>query len=142
MSENTTLVERHFRSVETNDWSAVSEVLSPDVVTEEPSAGTMRGIDAFVRYAQGFHQALPDGRLVADRVLEAGSTVVVEGRYQGTFTGPLPSPQGEVVPNGRSLDLPFCDVFDIEAGRIRRHRTYYDRVAFAVQLGLMPEPAS
>jgi hypothetical protein len=33
-------------------------------------------------------------------------------------------------------------VFEVAAGRITQIRAYYDRMTFAAQLGLLPEPAS
>ena len=52
----------------------------------------------------------------ADRFHAAGQTVVVEGRYGGTFK-----------PNGRHYDAQFCHVWTLNAeGRIVRLRQYAD----------------
>jgi ketosteroid isomerase-like protein len=67
--------------------------------------------------------------------------VVVEGVYTGTQTGVLSGPGGDVPPSGRRLELPYCDVFEAEAGRIVSHHVYYDQVLFARQMGLVPDPA-
>lgn len=141
MSENTRLIERMYECLATDDWSPASELLSPDVVTQAPGVPTIHGQEAFVAFAKGFKRGLPDSRIDVKRLIEAGDTVVVEGSYRGTFTGVLETPQGAVQGNGRSLDLPFSDVFDMEAGRIARHHVYYDNVDFAQQLALMGEPA-
>ena len=142
MSEARDLVEAHNRVFNDRDWSHASDVLSPDVQSTSPGVGTMTGIDPFIGFAQGFVSALPDSRLEVETVTEDGNRIVCEGRYTGTHTGPLMTPQGEVPPSGRTLNLPYADVFEIEAGRIARHRTYYDQMDFAQQLGLIPEPAS
>jgi ketosteroid isomerase-like protein len=42
---------------------------------------------------------------------------------------------------GRTLRLPICLVFEAAAGRIASNHVYYDQMTFAVQLGLLPEPA-
>ena len=68
--------------------------------------------------------------------------IVVEGRYTGTNTGPLATPAGEVPATGRSMVLPFADVFRITDGRIAEHRIYYDGLGLLAQLGLLPEPTS
>lgn len=142
MSEVRDLVDGHVRVFNERDWDAAGSVLSPDVESSAPGTGTITGIDPFLAFARGFVVALPDSRLVPETVTEDGTRVVVEGRYVGTHTGPLMTPQGEVPPTGRSLDLPYADVFEVEAGRIVRHRTYYDQMDFAQQLGLVPEPAA
>lgn len=62
--------------------------------------------------------------------------------YSGTHTGVLATPQGEVTATGRTLKLALCDVVEIAAGRIVSIRAYYDQMAFAAQLGLLPKPAT
>jgi len=59
----------------------------------------------------------------------------------GTHTGPLATPQGEVPPTGRTLQLPICLGFEVAAGRITSNHAYYDQMTLAAQLGLLPEPA-
>ena len=47
-----------------------------------------------------------------------------------------------VYSDGWRLNLPYCDIFEIEAGRIVAHRLYEDQMEFAAQLGLLPDPAA
>jgi ketosteroid isomerase-like protein len=82
--------------------------------------------------------ALPDARLNLVSALAAGETVAVEGRFTGTFTAPLATPQGEVPPTGRTIDVPYADFFTVRDGRIIAHRVYYDQVQLGMALGLMP----
>ena len=135
------LVERHYRNVNEQAFDREAEVLSPDLVTVEPSAGTIRGIEPFMGYLRTFTRAFPDGRLEPKVFVEEGNRVVVEGVYTGTQTGVLSGPGGDVPPSGRRLDLPYCDVFEAEAGRIVAHHVYYDQMLFARQMGLVPDPA-
>lgn len=132
------LIETHYEQVANNDWQGAAALFSPDVVTVEPAAGTMRGLAAFTGYMAAFHTAFPDGRLNLKTAVEAGDTIIVEGSFTGTNTGPLMGPGGEMPATGRRLDLPFCDVFEARDGKIVAHRVYYDQVAFMKQLGLMP----
>ena len=141
MTEARELVEAHNRLFNERDWNKARDILSPDVETTSPGVGTMTGIEPFIGFAKGFVAALPDSRLVAETVTEDGGRVAVEGRYTGTHTGVLVTPQGDVPGTGRTLNLPYADVFEVEAGRIVRHRTYYDQMEFAQQLGLIPKAA-
>jgi ketosteroid isomerase-like protein len=133
------IVDRHYREVNTNDFSDAGDIFTPDVVTEAPGSGPMTGIEPFVAYGQGFHRAFPDGRLHGDRYVEEGDVIVVEGRFTGTNTGPLDSPTGRLSATGRPLVLPFADLFRVADGKIAEHRLYFDTVAMLSQLGLMPE---
>ena len=76
-------------------------------------------------------------RSIVERIYEAGDTVIVEGRFTGTNTGPLEGPEGETPPSGRKVDLPFADFSRLSDGKIVEYRTYYDQVALLTQLGLM-----
>jgi ketosteroid isomerase-like protein len=66
---------------------------------------------------------------------------MTEGVYSGTHTGVLATPQGDLLPTGRKLELRFRDVFQVKAGKAVAHRLYFDNVEFLTQLGLMPQPA-
>jgi steroid delta-isomerase-like uncharacterized protein len=142
MGELRTMVETHYRGVSEGDLDLAASVFAPDVVTIDPGAGRMDGLEAFRAYGEAFLRAFPDGRLTADRlVAETADTIVVEGRFSGTHTGPLAGPDGDVPPTGRRLELPFVDVFDARDGRFVEHHTYYDQMALLGQLGLVPAPA-
>jgi ketosteroid isomerase-like protein len=89
-------------------------------------------------YGEAFRRACPDAHMVVQTVVESGETVAVEARFAGTFTGPLFSPQGEVAPTGKAIDLPFADFFRFRDGRVTEHHVYYDQVAFLSELGVAP----
>ncbi len=97
----------------------------------------MRGREEFRRYATMFKTAMPDSRIEVDSCLESKGTVVVEGRFLGTHTGPLVGPGGEIPATGRTFELPFAEVMETADGKILRRRIYYDQVDFLTQLGLM-----
>jgi ketosteroid isomerase-like protein len=135
------LVDRHYREVNTDDYSDADDIFSADVVTEPPGSGPLRGIEPFVAYGRAFHRAFPDGRIHGDRYVESGDVVVVEGRFTGTHTGPLDTPTGQIPATGRPMVLPFADLFRVVDGKIAEHRIYFDTVGMLAQLGLMPGSA-
>ena len=122
-----------------SDIDAMLSAFSDDLETIDPGMGTVHGISPFREYLETLKRAMPDARAVVETLLEAGDSVVVEGRFVGTFTGPLASPQGEVSPNGAAVDLRFADVSRVRAGRIVSYHTYYDQLSMLTQLGLMGE---
>ncbi len=135
------VVERFYEAFNRGDFEAVTEVFAPDVETTDPGLGTaVRGVEAWTGYGKVFKRALPDARLNLRSAVESGDTVAVEGKFTGTFTAPLMSPQGEVPPTGRAIDVPYSDFFTIRDGRIVSHRVYYDQVELGTQLGLTPSP--
>ena len=142
MSETADLVREHHRSFNEREWSALSRIYSPDVNVTEPGSGTSVGVEGVLAHSQGFAAGFPDARLELVTLLDDGVRVMTEGLFVGTNTGPLGTPQGELPASGRALRLRYADVWESEAGRITSHRTYYDQMEFAMQLGLMPEPAA
>jgi predicted ester cyclase len=75
-------------------------------------------------------------------IVEDGERAAVEGTFTGTHTGTLAAPQGEIPATGRTIELPYVDVFEARAGRIAAHRVYYDQMVMLSQLGLAPAPAA
>jgi ketosteroid isomerase-like protein len=73
---------------------------------------------------------------VIDDMYDAGDVVVVEGRFAGTFTGPLASADGDIEPTGAIVDLRFADVSRARGGRIVSYHTYYDQLGLLTQLGV------
>jgi predicted ester cyclase len=136
MSKLRTLVEKHYENVADGRFDREDDIFNSDVVTVEPGAGTIHGLEGFKQYEQAFRRAFPDGRLRLESAVEEGGHIVVEGRFTGTHAGPLAGPAGEIPPTHRPLDLAFADVFEVVGDRVTKHRLYYDQVSFMSQLGL------
>jgi steroid delta-isomerase-like uncharacterized protein len=135
------LVEQHYRNLSTGNLDAEDDLFSPDLVHVDPAVGTIPGLDGFKAYVRAFHAAFPDERHTLSSLVESGGMVAAEGIFTGTHSGPLVGPAGQVPATGRTVRLPFADVFEVEQGRIKRHRLYYDQLSFLAQLGLLPAPA-
>jgi steroid delta-isomerase-like uncharacterized protein len=101
----------------------------------------LHGIEAFRQMGEAFATAAPDNHLEARHTWEDGDTVIVEGVYTGTHTGPLAGPGGVIPATGRSFSLPYVDIFQAVDGKFVSHRIYWDNATFLAQLGLMPAPA-
>ena len=83
----------------------------------------------------GFKAALPDSHMEIDHVVDNGDEVFVEGRFVGTQTGDLPTPDGGAIPaSGNKLELGFADYFKATGGKIVEHRTYFDQATMLGQL--------
>jgi ketosteroid isomerase-like protein len=134
-------VHNHYRGLETGDVDLAAAHFSADIVTQTPS-GEVRTIDGFRGLAQAFITAVPDMKLEIRNVWETGDTIIVEGVYSGTQTGPLATPDGGEVPaTGRAFSFPYVDILRAHDGKFVEHRLYWDNLAFMTQLGLMPAPA-
>ena len=139
MSKFTDLVHRHFAAASAGDINAAVDGFADHVVTEMPGI-SVRGIDQFKAIGEAFQTAAPDQKMTVRNMYETGETVIVEGEYSGTQTGPLVSAGGTIPATGRSFSFPFCDVFTFADGLVVRHAVYWDNLTFLGQLGMVPAP--
>jgi steroid delta-isomerase-like uncharacterized protein len=141
MSKLTDLVHSHYDAINANDLDRAVGGFHENVVTETPN-GTLHGVAAFRAMGEAFQAAVPDQKMTIRQIYEAGRSVIVEGDYAGTHTGPLTGPQGTIPPTGRTFSFPFADVFTLDNGNVVRHAIYWDNASFMAQLGLTgsPEP--
>jgi ketosteroid isomerase-like protein len=129
------LVSRFYDSFDRGDLDSALSVFSDELETTDPGMGTVHGLDPFREYLETLKRAVPDARALIERAYTAGDTVIVEGRFVGTHTGPLPGPDGDIAPSGGHVDLRFADVSRVRDGRIVSYHTYYDQLGLLAQLG-------
>ena len=133
------LVRRFYQAFDDGAIGDALALFGDDLETTDPRMGTVHGIPPFREYLETLKRAVPDARAAVDHIHDAGDVVVVEGRFVGTFTGPLATPDGDVDPTGASVELRFADVSTVADGRIVAYHTYYDQLGLLTQLGLMPD---
>jgi steroid delta-isomerase-like uncharacterized protein len=137
MSDLLSMVHAHYDALNHGDLDAAVALFADDVETITPG-GTLQGRDAFRALGEGFLAAVPDMRHEIVRTFEDGDTIVVEGVYSGTQTGPLVTPQGTLPASGNAFAFPFVDIMQARDGRCVSHRVYWDNVTFLAQLGAVP----
>jgi len=130
------LASRFYEAFDSGDIDGVLAVFAEDLETIDPGMGTVHGHGPFREYIETLKRAVPDARAVIDDMYDAGDVVVVEGRFAGSFTGPLASPDGDIEPTGATVDLRFADVSRARDGKIVSYHTYYDQLALLTQLGV------
>ena len=122
------------------DFDQAVRLAAEDVeCVDVPSNTTLRGPDGYRESLQRWATAFPDGRVEVTRVIADADGAVVEYTGRGTHTGPLAGPAGSIPATGRRGELTLCDVLEIEQGKVRRVRSYYDSATLMRQLGLITE---
>jgi steroid delta-isomerase-like uncharacterized protein len=140
--ENAALAREVYEQFNRHEFDAVLEHVSEDVEVEVYYAGlSLRGREGF-REMMAYHKApFPDGEVEVIRQLAGEEGVTNEGIYRATHTAPMPLPDGsEVPPTGRRIEVPFCEVWRIEAGKVKSLHSYSDNLIVLGQLGLAPAP--
>ena len=111
MSENKKTVERYMEGFRRSDHAMILSCLTDDVVWDMPGAFHLVGQEAFDREIE--HPAFTGKPVITGtRVTEENDVVVAEGAVQAKRS------------DGAMLDAVFCDVFEMNGGKIRRLISY------------------
>jgi steroid delta-isomerase-like uncharacterized protein len=135
MSNPMQVIERHLEAFRAKDadaepWSADAELVSP--------VGEFHGRDGVLGFLQVYWQAFPDANLEIVRSISEGSRVAAEGTMSGTQTGNFQTPDGELPPSGRRVEIRWAAFYEVRDDELISEHLYFDQVEFLTQLGLMP----
>jgi len=119
------------------NWDKLrSAVTSDHRYDEVATQRNANGADAFVDLCRGWAAAFPDSKPDFRNAVAGGDTVVLELTWTGTHTGPLATPNGEVAPTGRSINIRAVQVVEVRDGKAASTRQYFDMATMMSQLGL------
>jgi steroid delta-isomerase-like uncharacterized protein len=120
------------------DYDGFASLFSSDAVYVEP-AGRHEGREAIRAWIASGADSLSDIHFDTARVIDHGGTVVAEWTWRATQTGPLPMPDGSVLPaTGKTMEFPGVTIAELRDGQIVAARDYLDQLAMLMQLGLLP----
>lgn len=111
MTENKKTVDRYMEGFRRGDHEQVLSCLTEDVEWEIPGAFHVRGKEAFDRHIEdeGF---VGRPAITVTRLTEEDDVVIAEGLVRTQRV------------DGTSLHLVFCDVFEMDGGKIRKLISY------------------
>ena len=118
------------------DWSKAKDMLAADAVYDEK--GTHRriqGADEIIEAWQGWAKAFPDSKATFVSEFASGDTAVLEVVWKGVHSGPLQTPTGIIPESNKPLELPACQVFQVEGGKITNFSQYFDMLTMLTQIG-------
>jgi ketosteroid isomerase-like protein len=124
------IVRRSYEAFARGDLAAVTADMADEIVWEQaqglPHGGVYRGLDAVRRNVfEPLDRDWWDAfSATPEEVLDAGSDVVVLGRYRGVAKG-----------TGRRLDVPFVHVWTLRDGKAVRFRQFLDTAGWNAALG-------
>jgi len=119
------------------DWNAFKASVTAKFVYDE--VGTQRKIEGpaqAVEALQGWAKAIPDSKATFEGALASNGKVVLELTWRGKHAGPMQMPNGEIPATGKSIEIRACQVLEIEGGKVKSMRHYFDMMTMMQQLGL------
>lgn len=124
------------------DWDRFRNTMAPDAEYDEP--GTQRhahGQDEILAITRAWKAAFPDARGTVTSAFGNDEEAAIEITWEGTHTGTLLSPMGEVPPTQRRVRVQAAEVIKASGGKVVSEHHYFDVLGMMQQLGLSPETA-
>jgi steroid delta-isomerase-like uncharacterized protein len=142
MESYRSLLERYVELYNAGDLDGVMDLYAEDSTQLMPD-GTFEGRSAI---KDRLAKELASFSDIAHRYVsyvEQGDAFADEWVFVGTHTGPLVLPDGtELPPTGKRVEVKGMELVRVRDGKIVADNLYYDNLAVAAQLGLLPQPAT
>ena len=136
MTDKVQLAKQNVEAFGKGDWAGFKAPLSEDsIYAELATQRRVQGPDAIVELSKGWRQAFPDAKGTITKAVESGDTVVLEITWEGTQSGPLQTPEGELPPSNRQVTVKAAEVFDVEGDKVKEAHHYFDMAGMLQQLG-------
>jgi predicted ester cyclase len=139
VEDNIRLLNKTLEAFEAHDMEGFVSFMSESVVNYAPGRiEPLRGRDEVKEDNIGFLATYPDVQFEITRIFGEGDMVCAEGFVKGTNTGPIPGPDGKMMPpTNKTVRVPACFVAKIESGMISEICEYLDQLEFSRQLGIL-----
>ena len=120
------------------DWSRMGESHRQDIKVHQPDGSIINGLHDHIEDLKKTFVFAPDTCIKEHPVKVAnGQWTSVIGTMQGTFTKPMPLPNGTVVqPTGKAFTIPMCTVGHWVDGLMDEEYLFWDNAGFMKQIGV------
>ena len=126
------LARAYYQAWNDHDAKAISGMFISDAVFHDPSAGAIQKKSAIIEYAKIMFLAFPDIKYDVTAQHDTGQgKIITEYTITGTNTGPLPS----MMPTSKTMKVEAVDIMEVDNGKIKSLKGFFDRLAIAEQLG-------
>jgi steroid delta-isomerase-like uncharacterized protein len=135
------LLDRYVELYNEGDLGGVMDLYADDAVQVMPD-GTFEGRSVIGERLAKELTAFPDLHHRVVSFVEQEDAFADEWVFVGTHTGPLVLPDGtELPPTGKRVEVRGMELVELRDGKIVVDNLYYDNLAIAAQLGLLPQDA-
>lgn len=118
------------RNSDADPWAADAQMVAP--------GSQASGRDEVLSFLGVFQEAFPDLRLEVEKLLGDGPAAAAEGVLTGTHDGVLHTPDGDIPPTGRRVELRWAAVYATDEDTLKSEHLFFDQMDFLGQLGLLP----
>jgi ketosteroid isomerase-like protein len=125
------------------DWARFRAAVAPDLVVEYENEQRSESADAFITGAveRGLPRAVPDVRATVRRSFACGDTAVFEVVWEGTHTGLVSRPEGDIPATGNRVRALGALIMRVRDNRLSEMHSYFDSLTFQKQTGMIRTPS-
>ena len=139
-------VEKHLRVFDTLDldvfsnqkWDRLKESHAPDIVVTWPDGHETKGIERHIEDLKALFVFAPDLKIKVHPIrFGSGTWTAVSGVMAGTFTKPMPGPDGKpIAPTGKHFAIGMVTVGHWKGATMDHEWLFWDNQDFMKQIGL------
>jgi hypothetical protein len=120
-------------------WARLHESHSKDVIVHWPDGHQTEGIERHIEDLKAMFVYAPDTRIKVHTVkFGSGEWTAVIGIMEGTFTKPMPTPDGKTIPpTGKPFKITMCTVGHWKNGVMNEEYLFWDNLTYLKQIGLL-----
>ncbi|HEY0659980.1 MAG TPA: ester cyclase [Lysobacter sp.] len=119
-------------------WDQLSRSHAPDIVVHWPDGRTTTGIEPHIEDLKQQFVFAPDTKIKTHPIkIAQGDYTAVTGVMEGTFSQPMPTPDGKVIPpTNKPFKLDMVTIGRWEKGVMKEEWLFWDNHAFMQQIGV------
>lgn len=118
------------------NWDRVKAAFAPDGVYDEKATHRrIQGIGQILEAWKAWATAIPDSKATFLGEHASGNTAVLEVVWRGVHGGPLHTPSGTIPASHKPIEIPACQVINIEGGKVKSFTHYFDMLTLLTQIG-------
>ncbi len=119
-------------------WDRLHESHADDIVVTWPDGHETKGIERHIEDLKALFVFAPDIQIKVHPIrFGAGSWTTVTGVMTGTFTRPMPTPNGgTIAPTGKRFAIGMATIGHWVNGRMDHEWLFWDNADFMKQIGL------
>lgn len=121
-------------------WDRLKESHAQDITVTFPDGRETHGLEQHIKDLQAMFVPMPDLSITEHPIkIGNGSWTAVVGRMTGTFTKPMPAPDGKMIPpTGKKVSLQMATVGHWTSAGVMDHEwLFWDNHAFMQQMGIV-----
>jgi steroid delta-isomerase-like uncharacterized protein len=136
------LVDQWWVLFESGRFEELPSIVAPNAEVKMPGGMRLVGPAQVRPLLEAYRSAFPDIRHEIVDTIETEDGIALELHIVGTHTGDFMTPNGPLPPTGKRVVWESVDFVRIADGKIVSWHAYFDQMATAIQLGLVPAGAA